>query len=56
MDENIDGMLHLVREALIVAAKADHEVTSQFGMRAAETAEIVVLDAIEHILRASEAK
>jgi hypothetical protein len=56
MDEYIDGMMHLVRGALIKAAKADHEVTSQFGMNQAETAEIVVLDAIEHILRASEAK
>ncbi len=51
MDKHIDELLPLVRESLIRSAEADFAVAEAFGLPERDMAEIVVEDAIEHILR-----
>jgi hypothetical protein len=54
MEEHVDGLMEWVRAALISAAMADYEQAKKAGISEEEVAEIVVSDAVTHILREAE--
>jgi hypothetical protein len=54
MEQHIDKMLPAVRDALIAAANADYAQAQKAGLSEEEMAEIVVENAITHILHEAE--
>lgn len=54
MEQWIDKMLPVVRDALVAAAEADYSQAKVAGLTEEEMATVVVLDAVSHILHEAE--
>lgn len=54
MEQYVDKMLPIIRNALVAAAEADYSEAKHAGVTEEEMAVVVVLDAVSHILHEAE--